>query len=169
MSYEDMKRELRSRHEELKILKRHPFTPSTEIYHLTDDPDSIIESNILYVGAGGMLSLTANPHLKYVIPDRTERKFRLVLDWVKLKADFKEYLFPVYYFTDYEWYETEPPNWLVSYYRGKKVEKLGQDTELWNTAPLIYLGEDLFSKESEWKCTRTISPLKKYLVRVEAV
>jgi len=155
--------------EEIRILERHQYKPFREIYHYTDNPEKIKRQGRLFVRAGGMLSLTANPNLRYIIPERRPRKFRMVLDFVKLKKQYGEYLFPVYYFTDYEWYETKPPVWLIKYYRSKGVHLLGQDVEDWNTAPLIYLSKDIFSYESEWKCTTDIYPIEKYLIRVDKV
>lgn len=153
--------------EEKKILARHKYVPVDEIYHLTNTPNSIIKANVLHIRAGGMLSLTANPNLRYVIPERDSRNFRLILNFVKLKRDFV--IFPVFYYSMKEFYELEPPRWLVSYYKRKGVAKYVYDLTYWNGASIIYLGKDLFSKESEWKSLRSIYPLKNYLLRTEKV
>jgi len=154
---------------EKRILARHRFIPKVEIYHLTDRLESILQMNILHTGPWGMISLTANPRLTYVIPERTPRRHRLVLDFLELRKDYGRWLFPVYYFTDDEWYEEKPPNWLVSYYEEKGVGVLVEDLTYWAGAESIYLGKNLFSQESEWKCMRNIMPVKKYLKRTESV
>jgi len=155
--------------EETRILQTHKFVPKQEIYHLTDDKESILKSDRIFTRAGGMLSLTANPKLAHVLPERElARKFRLVLDFQKLKEDLGIALFPVYYVTEKEWYETKPPSWLIDYYRKTDVT-FYQDVEAWNTAPMIYMDIDLFAEESEWKSKTDIFPVKKYLIRVEEV
>ena len=151
------------------ILQRHLYKPSSVIYHYTsyEKANQIINDNALEVGASNMLSLSANPRLKNIFPEKKERECRLVLDFNKLKEDYSKCLAPVYYYTDREWDTQEPPEWLKKYYYSKEITKCDQDVDRWNTAPAIYLSKDIFSHESEWKSACDIEPLNKYLIRVE--
>lgn len=148
---------------EARILARHKYIPKTEIYHLTDNLIEILRDDCLYVRAGGMLSLTANPKLKVVFPEGKPRKYRLVLDFKKLKEDFN--IFPVYYFTPSEFYKKKPYKWVVEYYVEKGLER--EEVSDWQN-PLIYIeASPPMGHESEWKSIRTITPLNPYLLRIE--
>ena len=125
---------------------------------------SDLNDNALNVRVNGMLSLTANPDARKIVPEQVPRRFRLVLNFEMLREDFLPSLFPIYYLTDHQFYTTTPPSWLVQYYKDKG---LGWEVEAWNTAPFLYLDRKLFSYESEWKCMADLFPLELYLVRIE--
>ncbi|MEM2352321.1 MAG: hypothetical protein QXT26_07935 [Thermoproteota archaeon] len=150
---------------ESKILARHRYVPKNEIYHLTDNLLEILMDDALYVRVGGMLSLTANPKLKVIFPETTPRRYRLVLDFKGVKRDFN--IFPVYYFTESEFYRKKPYGWLVSYYVEKGLKR--EEVDNWQN-PLVYImAEPPMAHESEWKSIRNIAPLSKYLIRIEVV
>jgi len=154
---------------EERILQRHQYKPSSELYHYAsyEKTRQIINDDVLEVGTSNLLSLSANPRLKNIFPEKRRRECKLVLDFKKLKEDYSKCLFPVYYYTDKEWDTQEPPEWLKEYYNSKEITRCDQDIDRWNTAPAIYLSKDIFSHESEWKSACDIEPLNKYLIRVE--
>jgi len=150
---------------EKEILKRHQIIPVDEIYHLTNNLSSIQRTNALFPKARGMLSLTANPKLQVIFPETEPRKFRLVLDFQAVKKHFD--IFPVYYFTEKEFYEEIPHSWLVEYYR-KKGLAIGE-LETWNSSIIYVSAGKPLGKECEWKSLRAILPLDAYLIRIEMV
>jgi hypothetical protein len=148
---------------EKKILRRHKNVPTSEMYHLVENKqilDIIIKKGVLKPRADGLLSFTANKKLKTIFPEKKPREYRMVFDFKKIKHR----LAPVFYFTDDEFYEKNPPKDVVSYYRKKLIT--GDLTE-WNGS-LIYVstGEPM-QIEDEWKSAVPIS--LKRLFRVEEV
>jgi hypothetical protein len=148
---------------EKKILLRHKNVPTTEIYHLVENKqilDAIMKEGMLKPRADGLLSFTANKELTAIFPEEKPRKYRLVFDFKKIKHR----LAPVFYFTDDEFYEKNPPKDVISYYRKKYMTG---DLTNWNGS-LVYIstGEPM-QIEDEWKSAVPISLNR--LIRVEDV
>ena len=150
---------------ECRILSRHEFKPKNEIYHLANNVEAILAENILRPKCYGMLSFTANPFLTTIFPETSPRKYRLVLDFKALKRNFG--IFPVYYYTEEEFYNAEPYRWLVKYYVGKGLSI--EDVETWNGSIVYVSAGEPMGHESEWKSLKPIEPLDRYLIRVERI
>jgi len=145
------------------ILKTHPYKPVDEIYHLTDSLEPV-RSNVLRRGIGGRVHLTANPNLWRVWFPRARWKkmrYRFVLDFKKLRTDFRYYMVPVYYYSP----EEEPPEIVLKYYE-MIVEKYIPEANPIFPAGDFYRGRDL-AIECEWLVFDDIENLDEYLIRYE--
>ncbi len=144
--------------EELAIVNTHYYPPrGGKIYHVTNRLNEILKSNELRPGAVGFVSLTTNPRVQVISPERTPKVARLELDFDALKQDYPELVPVSYSWTGDIGEETE------AYYRSKGFEeptKYPQGSYLINSAKH-------FRNESEWLITEPIKNLRKYVVRVE--
>ncbi len=144
--------------EELTIVNTHYYPPrGGKIYHVTNRLNEILKSNELRPGAVGFVSLTTNPRVQVISPERVPKGARLELDFDTLKRDYPE-LVPV----SYSW-TGDMGEEAEAYYKSKGFEeptKYPQGSYLINSAKH-------FRNESEWLITKPIKNLRKYLVVVE--
>lgn len=144
------------------ILSRHQFKPARYIYHNVEERNlaSVLKSDRLAPGHRGLLSFTANPHLKQIIPETKQRRYTLILDFQKLRSR----LFPVYYMTDREWDSQRTPSGVKAFFISRGAHRTGEQITIRNE--VFFLGDDIFPYESEWKSTHAIYPLSAYLVAI---
>lgn len=144
--------------EELTIVNTHYFPPrGGKIYHVTSRLNEILKSNQLRPGVVGFISLTTNPRVQVISPERVPKDARLELDFDALKRDYPE-LVPV----SYSW-TGDIGEEAEAYYKSKGFEDptgYPQGTYLINSAKH-------FRNESEWLITKPIKNLRKYLVGIE--
>lgn len=145
---------------EKSIVDTHSYVPRGRIYHVADRVDEILMSNELRpseVGDRGYLSLTTNPRLQTISPERVPKKYRIELDFDKLRKDYPQ-LVPV----SYSW-TGDIPDEAVEYYRRKGFS----DPTKFPEGIFLINSRKHFRHECEWLTTKPIKNLRKYITRVE--
>lgn len=144
---------------ELKIVDTHHEPPEKSLYHITDKLSEILASNTLVTrGIDEALNLTANPRLRVISPGRVGKKYRIELNFKKLRKDYPD-LVPRYYS-----YSGNMPDDIAAYYE----EHSYHNPMNYPNATTVMGGARWFSNESEWLLKRPIKNLAKYIVRIEA-